>query len=226
MTENNSPEQPAQPSQVASSQISKIFGPTRLLPGESEDVYNAGLLGTIKELGATTYLQTYIAEKIFQSLWWMRRYEIQKQTALVNAMVDLLSTYETPKIKKHAMTQLLQDNLWHIPEMKKVIEGAGYSAESLLARGMNTERETVQKFDYLIALRVKTLGQLQQSYEALVNRSIVQERLKLQNELLKRDLQAIDVTALKTLEAADSTDKEIKGVGSNGRGKPKAKSSK
>lgn len=156
----------------------------------------------------------------------MRRYEIQKQTALVNAMVDLLSTYETPKIKKHAMTQLLQDNLWHIPEMKKVIEGAGYSAESLLARGMNKERETVQKFDYLIALRVKTLGQLQQSYEALVNRSIVQERLKLQNELLKRDLQAIDVTALKTLEAADSTDKEIKGVGSNGRGKPKAKSSK
>ena len=226
MTENNSPEQPAQPSQVASSQISKIFGPTRLLPGESEDVYNAGLLGTIKELGATTSLQTYIAEKIFQSLWWMRRYEIQKQTALVNAMVDLLSTYETPKIKKHAMTQLLQDNLWHIPEMKKVIEGAGYSAESLLARGMNKERETVQKFDYLIALRVKTLGQLQQSYEALVNRSIVQERLKLQNELLKRDLQAIDVTALKTLEAADSTDKEIKGVGSNGRGKPKAKSSK
>lgn len=110
--------------------------------------------------------------------------------------------------------------------MKKVIEGAGYSAESLLARGMNKERETVQKFDYLIALRVKTLGQLQQSYEALVNRSIVQERLKLQNELLKRDLQAIDVTALKTLEAADSTDKEIKGVGSNGRGKPKAKSSK
>lgn len=104
MTENNSPEQPAQPSQVASSQISKIFGPTRLLPGESEDVYNAGLLGTIKELGAITCLQTYLAEKIFQSLWWMRRYEIQKQTALVNAMVDLLSTYETPKIKKHAMT--------------------------------------------------------------------------------------------------------------------------
>jgi hypothetical protein len=38
------------------------------------------------------------------------------------------------------MTKLLQDNLWHIPEMKKVIEGAGYSAESLMAREMNKGR--------------------------------------------------------------------------------------
>ena len=141
-------------------------------------------------------------------------------------MVDLLTSYDTPKTKKHAMTELLQDNLWHIPEMKKVIEGAGYSAESLLARAMNKERDAIQKIDHLIALRVKTLGQLQQSYEALVNRFVLQERLKLQNELLKRDLQAIDVTAVQTLEAAESKDKKIKGDESNGRGKPKAKSGK
>ena len=76
MTENKTPEQPAEPSEVASSQISKIFGPIRLLPGESEEAFNAGLLGTIEELGAKTHLQTYLAEKIFQSMWWMRRYEI------------------------------------------------------------------------------------------------------------------------------------------------------
>lgn len=224
MAENNSPEQAAQPTQVASSQISKIFGPTRLLPGESEDVYNAGLLGTIKELGATTHLQTYLAEKIFQCMWWMRRYEVQKQATIIDAMVDLLTGFNTPTSKKHAMTEFLQDNLWHVPAMKKVIEEEGYSAESLLARATNNERKAVQKFDHLIALRVKTLGQLQQSYEALVNRSILKERLKLQNEFLKRDLQAIDVSALQTLEAKISTDKEIKGEASNGRGKPKAKS--
>ena len=44
--------------------------------------------------------------------------------------------------------------------------------------------------------------QLQQSYEGLVNRSVMQERLKLQNDLLKRDLQAIDVEAV---EQADGT---------------------
>jgi hypothetical protein len=137
MTENKTPEQHAEPIKVDSSLISKIFGPIRLLPGESEDVYNAGLVGTIKELGATTHLQTYLAEKIFQCIWWMRRYEIQKQATIVSAMVDVLTNYETPKNKKHALTQLLQDNLWDIPEMKKIIEGAGYSAESLLAKAIN-----------------------------------------------------------------------------------------
>ena len=55
MSEKKS-EQSAQPSEVASSKITKIFGPIRLLPGESEELYNSGLLGTIKELGATTHL--------------------------------------------------------------------------------------------------------------------------------------------------------------------------
>ena len=45
------------------------------MPGESEVVYRAGLLDTINELGAKTQLQTYIAEKIFQCMWSMRRYE-------------------------------------------------------------------------------------------------------------------------------------------------------
>ena len=63
MSEKKS-EQPAQPNEVTSSRISKIFGPIRLLPGESEDLYNSGLVGTIKELGATTHLQTYLARSV------------------------------------------------------------------------------------------------------------------------------------------------------------------
>ena len=220
MSEKKS-EQPGQPSEVNSSKISKIFGPIRLLPGESEELYNSGLLGTIKELGATTYLQTYLAEKIFQCIWWMRRYETQKQATIVSTMVDLLTRHETPKNQKYALTELLQDNLWDVPEVKKIIEGAGYTSESLLAKAINKERDIIQKNDHLIALRVKTLGQLQQSYEALVHRPILQERLKLQNELLKRDLQAIDVSTVQSLEAIDGNQQE-----NNGRGKPKAKSGK
>jgi hypothetical protein len=134
-------------------------------------------------------------------------------------MVDLLTRHETPKNQKYALTELLQDNLWDVPEVKKIIEGAGYTSESLLAKAINKERDIIQKNDHLIALRVKTLGQLQQSYEALVHRPILQERLKLQNELLKRDLQAIDVSTVQSLEVANGNQQE-----NNGRGKPKAKS--
>ncbi len=52
------------------------------------------------------------------------------------------------------------------------------------------------QLDQSIALKSSTLVQLQKSYEALVNRCVMQERLKLQNELLKRDLKAIDVSTI------------------------------
>jgi regulator of replication initiation timing len=83
-----------------------------------------------------------------------------------------------------------------------------------MAHAVIFSRGNIEKIDQLIALRVKTLGQLQQSYEALVNRSVMQERLKLQNELLRRDLQAIDVPSVEL-------DARAKG---KSRAKPKATS--
>ena len=211
MSEKTKPEQLAQ---APTSQVSQIFGPTRLLPGESEAVYRAGLIGTINELGATTHLQTYIAEKIFQCMWWMRRYETQKHLAIINAMVEKLVNYGTPKEQRHALTLLMQGQEWAEPAVQKIIKASGNTPESLMARAVESSREEIQKIDQLIALRVKTLGQLQQSYEALVNRSVIHERLRLQNELLKRDLKAIDVPSVE-LDA---------GVRGKSRAKPKAKS--
>jgi len=215
MSEEKTPAQSETKSQPAS-QISQIFGPIKLLPGESEAVYRAGLIGTISELGAATHLQIYLAEKIFQCLWWMRRYEVQKQATIVNAMADLLTRHDTDKKRRTAITHNLQAQLWNDPQMLKIIEALGHTPESLAAKATSNTREEIQKIDSLIALRVKALGQLQQSYEALVNRSVMQERLKLQNELLKRDLQAIEVPAV---EKVDSQNGEA-------RGQRKAKSGK
>lgn len=215
MSEKKTPEQPASQSQ-ATSQISQIFGPIKLLPGESEAVYRAGLAGTINELGASTHLQIYLAEKIFQCLWWMRRYEIQKQSSIVNAMVRLSSQYNTAETTKHNLTVKLQAHMWDAQDVITYIKQKGFTPESLTAKAMSEVREEIQKIDTLIALRVKSLGQLQQSYEALVNRSVMQERLKLQNELLKRDLQAIEVKAVEQVDSEEG----------KGRGQRKAKSGK
>lgn len=215
MSEKKTPEQPASQSQAAS-QISQIFGPIKLLPGESEAVYRAGLAGTINELGASTHLQIYLAEKIFQCLWWMRRYEVQKQSSIVNAMVRLSSQYNTAETTKHNLTVKLQAHMWDAQDVITFIKQKGFTPESLTAKAISEVREEIQKIDALIALRVKALGQLQQSYEALVNRSVMQERLKLQNELLKRDLQAIDV---KAVEQVDGEEGKV-------RGQRKAKSGK
>lgn len=100
--------------------------------------------------------------------------------------------------------------------MVKSIEAHGHTQESLAAKAISNARDEIQKIDALIALRVKSLGQLQQSYEALVNRSVVQERLMLQNELLRRDLQAIDVKAVEQVDSEEG----------KARGQRKAKSRK
>ena len=61
---------------------------------------------------------------------------------------------------------------------------------------MAKRREQLANVDEQIALRVKTLNGLQSSYEALVTRKIHIERLQLQNELLRRDLDAVDVESI------------------------------
>jgi hypothetical protein len=147
-------------------------------------------------------------------MWWMRRYETQKHLAIINSMVEKLVNHGTSKEQRHSVTLLLQTKDWGDPLIQNLAKASGNTPESLMAYAVTSSREEIQKIDQLIALRVKTLGQLQQSYEALVNRSVMQERLRLQNELLKRDLQAIDVPSVEFDEGAKG----------KSRAKPKAKS--
>ena len=183
--------------------ISSLLGVAQVMPGESVEAYQSGLLATVEELGADTPLQVYLAEKIFQCLWWMRRYETQKRSSIIACMADELKGYSTSKDERLAIFKLLQASLWDEPPLKKRIESSGHTPESLLEHAMSGVQDDIQKLDQLIALRVKTLMQLQQSYEALVNRSVLQERLKLQNDLLRRDLQAIDLPVVESTSPAD-----------------------
>jgi len=182
------------------SQISQLVGATSpLLPGEPADAYKAGLYATITELGAITPLQIYLAEKIFDCLWWIRRYESFKRASIVRAMGDLLKAerLETriSKTTSHITQALMDDNL-EDPVVVKAMEHHNYTLEILTQEAMAKRREQLANVDEQIALRIKTLNGLQSSYEALVNRKIHIERLQLQNELLRRDLEAVEVEAI------------------------------
>ncbi len=198
------------------SKVTQAAGGTwPILPGESNALFKKGLEATIKELGATTELQIFMAEKIFQCIWWLRRYETQKQSVILEGMVDQLTSYSTSADKRLAIRQLIFGQTWDDKDVKQLINEHGHTSASLLEAAMSKRKDELIKLDQQIALRMKTLMQLQQSYEALVNRSIMQERLKLQNELLKRDLEAIDVQEVKQVDSKISSDD-----------KPKAKSGK
>ena len=92
---------PKPPKATLLSQIAKQVGaPPALLPGESEEAYNARLQSTIDELQAKTHLQVYLSEKIFQCLWWIRRYEKQKQSVILEGIVGEMTNYATTETKR------------------------------------------------------------------------------------------------------------------------------
>lgn len=183
------------------SKISQIVGGSFILPGESAQQFHQAYAAALVELGAQTQLQIYLAEQIFHSMWWIRRYELQKRASLISEMVKILRSpglYEIPGLD---LTELLEAGRWDDPAVINEIKSKGFTVQSLLQRAGVRHQEELMRLDQSIALKAHTLTQLQKSYEALVNRSVMQERLKLQNDLLKRDLLAIDTPIVKDLKA-------------------------
>ena len=185
----------------AASKISQIVGGKFILPGENAQQFHQAYAAALVELGAQTQLQIYLAEQIFHSMWWIRRYELQKRANLISEMVKILRSPGLAEIAGLDLTELLEAGRWDDPAVINEINSKGFTVQSLLQRAGVRQQEELMRLDQSIALKAHTLAQLQKSYEALVNRSVMKERLKLQNDLLKRDLLAIDTPVVKDLKA-------------------------
>ena len=171
--------------------LSKLAGAQNpLLPGESVEEYSQGLQATIAELEAKTPLQIYLAEKIFDCMWWIRRLETQKTEAILNRMWEEFKN----KLQNPPDRKLLAEGNWSDPYLVAALEVLKQTPESLVVTGMRQCGEFLAKTDARIADRIKAMQGLQSAYESLVNRKLVIERLRLQNENLRRDLKAIEVT--------------------------------
>ena len=186
---------PAKSVKNVPSPISQILESSPVLPGESEEVYQQGLIATVHELGATTPLQIYLAEKIYECLWWMRRYEIQKRATLIRKMAQILAPSgagsEVTELEA-AVTEQLHNN--HIDDaLKTLFLRHKLDMASLTQKAMAHSRAEHVNLDEMIAVKAKTLAGFQASYEVLVNRKVNAERMRLQNALMIRDLGAIDM---------------------------------
>ena len=173
--------------------ISSLLGPAPVLPGESTKLYHGGVVAAVHELGAQTPLQVYLAEKIFECLWWMRRYEHQKHASVAAEMAALLEPGEGPAVQEMramAMELIMSDEGGDA--LLAAMDRHNLSPESLRQRALYNRRGQLHALDDQLALKAKTLAGLQASYEVLANRRTNAERLRLQNELLRRDLGALE----------------------------------
>ena len=183
-----------QPSDLPSAPtISELLEVTPILPGESEANYKAGLAAVIEELGAKTTLQVYIAEKIHDCLWWIHRYEDQKRTTVIAEMARQVRgklQFDVTQEEIDVREALLEDNV--SAGVHKAFAKVGHSLESVRQLAYATARKQILELDQQIALQVKILASFQASYEVAFNRKLNVERLRLQNELMRRDLAAVD----------------------------------
>ena len=165
-----------------------------VLPGESLQEYQQGLQSLVDELQAKTPMQIYLAQKMFDCIWWMRQYEILKRGIILNEMFGILTSNDSWSGKSQlALLECLRAGDWANPKLKLAMKDADHTIESLYAKAVEHCLQKLQHLEQLTAMRAKTLTQFQASFEALVNRPILQERLRIQNELLARDLSAIEV---------------------------------
>ena len=180
--------------QVVSSPITQILGSTPVLPGESQEIYQQGLVATIQELSATTPLQVYLAEKIYECLWWMRCYENQKRATLIQSMATLLETDKyargVSELQAWVMDALYANRI--DDEFNVLLGEHNLTMETLTQKAMASSRSVFENLDQMIALNAKTLAGFQASYEVVVNRRVNAERMRLQNALMQRDLGAIE----------------------------------
>jgi hypothetical protein len=199
---------PVAPSDVpAAPTISEMLGVTPILPGESEESYNAGLAAVIEELGAKTTLQVYIAEKIHDCLWWIRRYEDQKRVTIIAEMAHQVrgrASRDFTELEVDVREALLADdiNAGVLKEFGRV----GHSLESVRQLAYSNKQKEMIELDQQIALQVKILASFQASYEVAFNRKLNVARLRMQNELLRRDLNAIDANSTAAKIAAPDSE--------------------
>lgn len=184
--------------QVATSTISQLIGVSQVLPGESESLYQQGLVATVKELGAETPLQIYLAEKIYECLWWMRRYENQKRATLIRSMATILNSNrlggQVSDLEAWVMDALDKNRL--DDEFNQLLDEHNLTVQSLNQKALANCKASLEGLDQMIALKSKTLAGFQASYEVLLNRKINIERMQLQNALMQRDLGAIENAAV------------------------------
>ncbi|MEI7825560.1 MAG: hypothetical protein WCI01_09675 [Chlorobiaceae bacterium] len=177
--------------------LTKVLGVVPVLPGESADLYQTSLDTLIAELGARSVMQVYLAEKIHECLWWMRRYEEQKRATLISGMAYLAdprgSSFTGPSTRSQVRSTFLANKVDNTTV--RAVKDREHTIESLRQEAMAEKRGELLQLDQQIALQAKILAGLQSSYEVAFNRKTNVERLQLQTAMLRRDLEGIEVVA-------------------------------
>lgn len=180
-------------SQSTPSHIKALVGSTAvIIPGESQAEYESGREATIRDLGAQSPLEIYLAEKMFDCLWWIRRLDAMRIDVIRQGMLHALRF----DFQRNDILSLIEQEAWDDPRLIDAAKESDLTVGGLPAAGMIESQGALESIDRQTSLRMKMFRDLQKSFEAHTNRTLQQDRLVLQNELLRQHIVSKDVSSI------------------------------
>lgn len=176
------------------SPLARLIGPVELLPGESQQAYDSELAALLKDIGTNSPLAVMLTEQLYESLLWARRHGADKARLIVNAMVELLVDYhgwDEVRLALYASLSGSEDEE-ATALIAQLLEDKGHTIGSLRAAATKRCMDSLKVLDGLIQQQLNSARHLQKSIEALELKPLVMERMCLDIQNLKRDLNAIE----------------------------------
>lgn len=182
-----------------------MLGVDRVLPGEDRDAFAAGLEEFLVSLDvARSSAAAYLAELVYEQLWWLKRYSDLKQELLRNAMLKFLGEALveegikldrplTPVLFEPANEVLLSD----------IVKQARWSLSALRNQAFLSLESAFAEIDQSTELTLKNLSKLQGNLDLWLARGPKQKLLRLEIERRQRDLAAIEGQLNAPLKGSD-----------------------
>lgn len=170
------------------SSISSIFG-SPVLPGESEQDYLCGLKAVHEELGCETLIQRYLAEKVYECLWWLSRYEQQKRHYILCGMLEVLrgavtSDHREWFQRKFQRLLVAGDS----SKLDRFLEKYDLTLAGLQSKAMGNKCSLLLQIDQQVALVTKTISGFQSISQRIASMPLIRERLVLSNTVMRIQL--------------------------------------
>ena len=173
----------------------------KLLPGESESEFQAGLEGLLSELENPSPLNIALVTQLNECLWWIKRHTMDKELLLHESMARILTNVGGyPKMYNNDLVSNALENIFTgnaIKDEKEVVDNllkkGNLTISDLRARGFKDSSKHIKIVDDLIHRQYQTMRHLQKSIDAVDFKSRIIKRMDLELADLVNKAQAIDV---------------------------------
>lgn len=127
-----------------SQHLKTLTGSTAVvIKGESQQEYDQGREATIRDIGAQSPLEVYLAEKMFDCSWWIRPLDAMRVDVIRDGMVQALDYFQRNAEIRELIAREARDD----SAMQKGLQASELSADTQPVAGMIKAEKSLESMD-------------------------------------------------------------------------------